>query len=49
MVVNLPALTIASIRATSKKTQASRSAAIMPAWSGAFSELYWLEQAKRPS
>ena len=49
MVVNLPCLTRASIRSTWKNRQPSRSAAIMPARSAAFSALYWFEAASLPS
>ena len=49
MVVNLPSLTISSMRATLKNTQASRSAAIMPVKSAAFSVLYWFDAASLPS
>src|SRR3990167_1665542 len=49
MVLNLPALTASSMRATLKNRQASRSADIMSSYLAPISTLYWLVAASLPS
>src|SRR5574343_584991 len=49
MVLNLPAFTASSMRATLKNRQASRSADIMSSYLTPISVLYWLVAASLPS